>query len=65
MSLQEIEAAMESLSINELAQVRDKAVELYQARWDEQLVIELKSGRLDGWIDDEKKDTQQGATLGL
>ncbi|RYF71045.1 MAG: hypothetical protein EOO39_14635 [Cytophagaceae bacterium] len=65
MTVHEIEAAMQSLSINELAQVRDKAVELYQARWDEQLVIELKSGRLDAWIDDEKKDTQQGVTRGL
>ena len=62
MSLQEIEVAMQSLSINELAQVRDKAVELYQARWDEQLVIDMESGRLDAWIDDTKQDTHKGET---
>ncbi|MEZ0483362.1 hypothetical protein [Fibrella aquatica] len=52
MSVQEIEVALQSLSIEELTQVRDKAAELHQARWDAQLIIDLESGRLDAWIDE-------------
>lgn len=59
MSLQEIEVAMQSLSINELAQVRDKAIALYQARWDEQLAVDMESGRLDAWIDDTKQNIRK------
>ncbi len=62
MSVQDIEAAMQLLTINELAQLRDKAADLYQARWDEQLAIDLESGRLDAWIDEEKQEIRKGAT---
>ncbi|MEZ0542016.1 hypothetical protein [Fibrella arboris] len=61
MSVQDIELAMQSLSIDELAQVRDKAVALYQARWDAQLVIDMESGRLDAWLDEDKQEKRKEA----
>ncbi|ARK09232.1 hypothetical protein [Fibrivirga algicola] len=62
MSVDEIEAAMQALTIDELAHIRDKAVELHQTRWEAQLAIDLESGRLDAWIDETKQDIRKAET---
>ena len=59
MTVEAIEAAMQALTIDDLALIRDKAIELHQARWEEQLAIDLESGRLDAWIDETKQDIRK------
>ncbi len=65
MSVQDIEIAMQTLSIDELAQLRDKAVELYHARWDAQIEEDAKSGRLDKLIDEARQEIRQGKVSSL
>ncbi len=65
MSVLEIETAMQSLSIEELAKLSDKAVELYHARWDAQIEEDLGSGRLDTLLDELDREYDQGKTTPL
>jgi hypothetical protein len=65
MSVIDIEKAMGSMSIEELAMLRDKATELYHARWDEQIAEDLGSGRLDALLDELDAEYEQGKTTPL
>ena len=65
MSVLEIETAMQSLSIDELGKLSEKAVELYHARWDEQIADDLDSGRLDALLDELDNEYDQGKTKPL
>ena len=65
MSVQDIEVAMQSMSISELAELSEKAVELYHARWDEQMADDLESGRLDALLDELDREYDQGKTSPL
>ena len=65
MSVQDIEVAMKSLTIDELAHLRDKAVELYHDRWDAQIADDLENGRLDALLDELDKEYDQGKTSPL
>lgn len=62
MSVLEIETAMQSLSIDGFAELSEKAVELYHARWDAQIAEDLGSGRLDALLDELDNEYDQGKT---
>jgi hypothetical protein len=58
--VEEIERAIQNLSLDEFAQIAQHVRALEQERWDAQLDRDASSGKLDFLIDEAREDRKQG-----
>jgi hypothetical protein len=58
--VEELEARVRKLPSEHLAQFRDWFFEFENELWDQQIHADLKAGKLDGLIDEAKKEFAQG-----
>ena len=58
--VEEIERAIQELSLDEFAQIARRVHELEQERWDAELDRDSSSGKLDFLIEEAQEDRKQG-----
>jgi hypothetical protein len=58
--VEEIERAIQGLSLDEFAEIAQRFHELEQERWDAQLDRDSSSGKLDFLVAEAREDRQQG-----
>ena len=61
-TVEEITAAIEQLSPDDVARVRDWLVEFAERHWDEQIERDERAGRLDALIDKALEEHRAGRT---
>jgi len=65
MTVEQIQQAIAALPAEEYKQLSTWLTEHDFSRWDDQIVADLKGGRLDGLIDEAKQEYQAGLTSPL
>jgi hypothetical protein len=64
-TVEEITAAIERLSAEDVARIRDWLVEFAERLWDEQIERDERAGRLDALIDKALEEHRDGRTRPL
>ena len=65
MSVTEIEMAIRQLSVSERCELLETLVALDDDEWDKQMEEDAKSGRLDKWLDEVRKEHEAGLSKPL